>query len=1253
MIRLLLSRHISGPYAYGIIYASLYRLCALFQKQGLERENFYDIASSHGFLSANWCALLIAQRFSSNLQWVLEWFEYILQHIRSEKAIWGRTHSLNNMNMVWGRVSYRFPLAAGKRMFFLALTAGLFLLPNTGLSARNLLKNGNLERLDESENPSPGKTRHWTGYRWEGQGEIKGINAAIEGKRAIMIRGDGPSKQAIFQDVILPACTYRLSALVAGQDLRANHWKQSAALYVSFDHQDDIFEELFEGTHDWRRVTLEFTLKKRSRATVYFFNYGSGAFFVDKIRLQALKGCHGAKRRLTIGKHSLARLNYTPPLTRCDLALEGYCTKKNRNRLPFCLHLQQAKRPKPLAHPAQNPVVLADFKTLQPFEQGSWQLILHKNGAAARLAPGHYMIATPANGLPTDWRGQDWLSFKVKNPTTRPQKLYVEIHDKQSTGYWSRVNYYTMVPSGETRLRIPLKIFVGEKSVIQQRRRLDLAHITRLVFSAMESSVPLDLSHISLVPEQPYKNDFAQLIKLDVGPITSPVLYGFTSLSPGLAYRATRGFGYSADARQGRSEDRRHPGALLRDWTSLNAGGLDFDLPNGRYHVWMMLEDPGYWEYYPNFTRRKVMAEGKTVLDERMNAQQFLQKYYRHANDEDLPGEDVWQHYIRPRYKPLRFVVNVRDGQLNLRFDSADDPYALALSALIIYPDRQRKKGEAFLAELWQKMKTDFAHEYRQIMPPQSHAGEAGSMPDKGNFLDGALSIFQRSAAIDVHSFDRPASSELTHSLSIALAQGETAPLTLTLRGHKHLQLTGARLKLPGFELSAFRVRNKLTRLTLDGSVYWNAPRLLDPLHVSSHHPLSLPKGTNRRLWFDITASAKRTTGKIKSGKVSGFLALSFKHHGHILLPVSVTLHPWKLPQPDLFFGYLGIAPHYPDTPWPELPRKAAREMKAAIKLLSRHGMNRFSGGLGGPVFNGYEKDHGQGAVKLDFRKADLSMSLLKKAGKGPVDSYLGLAIEDFSTYRPDDEVMQETHGKPYKAVLRDILRAIKAHAQQKHWRPLTYVIGDEPDEDALNGTIRVARAFKAAGTGNRTSVFTSISHLSKDKKRLKLAGLVDLLYLNGHSDKALRALHHKGSAWALYNMNDRYHRGVYLYKLRALGCKGHMQYAFNSTHVDPWYDLDGRESDMVAAFTHPDGVLRPALDLKRYREAITDYRYLLKLERAIAHSSNKNAQKQAKSWLRNLLAKMPIGDDKAAPWSALELDQLRRKAAALIDLLS
>jgi len=122
----------------------------------------------------------------------------------------------------------------------------------------------------------------------------------------------------------------------------------------------------------------------------------------------------------------------------------------------------------------------------------------------------------------------------------------------------------------------------------------------------------------------------------------------------------------------------------------------------------------------------------------------------------------------------------------------------------------------------------------------------------------------------------------------------------------------------------------------------------------------------------------------------------------------------------------------------------------------------------------------------------------------------------------------------------------------------------------------------------------------------------------------------------------------------RAHGCRGHLQFAFSSVHADPWYDLDGREDEQVAAFFHPGDEARPfrrSMDLMLYREAITDYRYLRALELALNAASQAGLRAPevvaAQGWFDATLAKMEVGSDAPQPWSRTELDAVRAQAAA------
>ena len=91
---------------------------------------------------------------------------------------------------------------------------------------------------------------------------------------------------------------------------------------------------------------------------------------------------------------------------------------------------------------------------------------------------------------------------------------------------------------------VPLQIFVGEKTVTKDRRRLDLSRITRLVFSVTDSGCPgssacgVLLDNVRLESDPPYQNLFPELLRLDFGEPNSPTQSGFTPVSEGDFFRA-------------------------------------------------------------------------------------------------------------------------------------------------------------------------------------------------------------------------------------------------------------------------------------------------------------------------------------------------------------------------------------------------------------------------------------------------------------------------------------------------------------------------------------------------------------------------------------------------------------------------------------------------------------------------------------------------------------------------------------------
>ncbi len=1116
----------------------------------------------------------------------------------------------------------------------LRAVASLFLcVISAGASAQpaELIVNGDMSAKREGRQPLVG----WDNWLWSGEGAVQRYDVAGQPAAAV-VRNQGPAKQAIFQQVAVAPCSYRMTAEVAASDIVADADGRATTFHIAFEgSQASITHDVFGAdSSGWHRIEFNFTVERTTKALLYLFNYGTGNYFVRNVRISPVPGCPTVAQSYRLVPIAGAPPAFEAPLSAADFALAGYCGATAFQDRRFC----SPQPPVAVAQPAEVAVkILADFESgpnIFPNAELASDNRTVGTGRSANLVKGRYLSTSPSQGLPSNWTGYDWLRVDTYNPSETPVAVYVEINDDKTTGYWSRVNWTTAAPPGRGTIDVPLRTFVGEKSVIKERRRLDLGAISRLVLTATDGNVSID--NVRLEREAPFAKVFPELVRFDLGPLTSPVMTGFTQLTADMTYIKRRGYGFAPNVRIGRIEDRRHPDDLFRDWISILSGGLDIDLPNGRYRVWMMLEDPGYWEYFPSATQRRVFVQGQEIEGGIRPYSDFARRFWRHADDEDLPGDDIWRRYIEPRYRPLTTTAVVENGQLNLRFNGNNDPHAVTLSALIVFPESKASEGEAFLAELFGRLRSNYEREYRHVPPPSGGSSKVpGTAP--GNALGGALSVFTRSLALDIAANARPASSELADTFDVAVPRGETVPIVVGLLPNADLEIVSAKIQLPGLQTSLSTIRNKITRLTIDGTVFAALPRVLDPLEVSAAKPLVLRAGIARALLIEITAPPKAA-----SEKLTAPLVLTFKDGRRSELLVEATVKPWSLPGADIPIGYLGTATRYPLATYPEIAQRRLAELKAGLLLLRQTGMTAVSGGLGGPRLVRYV----EGKPQLDISQMRPSLKAISDAGYDEVLTYDGLSIEGLSTNAVSNT--QELYHKPYVEVLRDVLTIIERERAEAGLRAIVHAIADEPADGDVPSLVEAAKAFKSAQPTAKTAAFISLADFANDPRR-QLAGIIDRLYLTVHSEGAIRAIVKAGSACSLYNQQGRYARGIYLLKLRDIGCAGHMQFAYNSAHVDHWYDLDGREGDHVAVFTHPDGRLRRSMDLLRYRQSIDDYRYLMVVDK-LADRGRSAAAVDARAWLDTLKRKMVVGAP--SPFGDGELQDIRRTAVRHIDAL-
>ena len=141
------------------------------------------------------------------------------------------------------------------------------------------------------------------------------------------------------------------------------------------------------------------------------------------------------------------------------------------------------------------------------------------------------------------------------------------------------------------------QLYVGEKA--RPGRMLALGKITRLVFSIGDTPAGSSAGqHPAGARRVGRRVGFANLHAFDFGTSTSPVMEGFTPITPATQYSKGRGYGFK-DARIWRAFDSLQPDPLYQDFICIEGGGLAVNVPNGRYRVFVNIDSPsGFWGEY-------------------------------------------------------------------------------------------------------------------------------------------------------------------------------------------------------------------------------------------------------------------------------------------------------------------------------------------------------------------------------------------------------------------------------------------------------------------------------------------------------------------------------------------------------------------------------------------------------------------------------------------------------------------------------
>ena len=1099
------------------------------------------------------------------------------------------------------------------RPAIIAMSLGLLLLAGmvayvSPADERNLVADPSFEITQNRDNGGHVFAK-WGGYRFEGECSFEVGMVAHSGKTSGLLSCTTAGKIRIEQPQDLEPGRYRITAYLRGMDIGAGQWEQD----TEFMFNGKYMKLGKRGNFGWSRLTYVADLATRTRTGPSFGLWAPGLLWIDDVSMErvgndvALTDTPGLDRE---------EAPIAPPgplgtgAVRCTV-----CRYRNMPEWGRCYAcggaLEDAHR-----HEAPGPQtkIITSFEDGNPFSTASVAAMHATDGSKAlRIDRGYAVMMAPQ-----DWSGYDYLKVDTYTDAAQPMPVGIEIQDTGTRDYWTRVNYQTVVPPGQSTLLLPLhQLYVGEKS--RPGRRLILNGITRLVFSVGDApAAPLFLDKLRLERDNTASAAlFDGLYAFDFGTGKSPVMDGFTPISPATLYNPARGYGLK-DARVWRASDVLQPDPLYQDFISIESGGLAVDVPNGKYRVFVNIDSPaGFWGELQTYRDRSVLAQGKTMISETQNFASFSKKYFQFWDTEDLPSDDVFDKYDRGHFSEKTFDVDVRNGQLYLEFRGQN--WACSISAVVIFPVEKAAEGARFLEWTRQKRKFYFDNSFKRILHrPTGDPVNPSSVESQRGYV-----LFRRDFMRDLYYNDTPFRDERDGPLSGEAFAGQDEPLALAVLPLKNLgkgmvtasALIAAQGTIPASAVEIGYVSYRLARVTGDGAVYSILPRLVIPKNI-----VPLPAGVARQYWLTVhtppSAAPGEYSGEVKFTPEAGppaVVAVRFRVRKGVLAAADIPVGP---------FGGAMQVPWLDDDP--ETAASAAAMTEKSLRAMRAHGFTLFTGWPSVTY-----KEFRNGKPVLDFTLADRQMNLAREAGFLALDSY-GAGISGFRPYDQDLDQMRAAGFNDYSAFIRAVYGAVGQHAREKNWLPVFWNIGDEPVGDDLQKAVANSQAYRAAfpqGPPLFTAA-TSLTGSDRNDPHLLFSKALHIAMLNGHDEPALKMLRDAGGEWAFYNQGSRWTYGEYLFKaVREFGARFRLAWHWNAVAGDPYYALDCREDDYAWANLTPNGQLVFSVEFLRIAQGLNDYRYLLTLDRLAKQQPGSAAAQAAGELLRKRLSAISMGD--------------------------
>jgi hypothetical protein len=787
-----------------------------------------------------------------------------------------------------------------------------------------------------------------------------------------------------------------------------------------------------------------------------------------------------------------------------------------------------------------------------------------------------------------DWTGYDRLEMDVFNPNSQYAPFYVTLADNKTTDYWSQTNYKQTLAPGWNRLSFSLTQYVGERGSHRFDRAINLAKLEKFFITIdPESKLSIENNHFLIdniyLSSNPYPAIPEGVKAFDFTSHKAASTSNLIKITTQTNYNDSRGFGF-VDPVFWRVEDSEYASEVDRYSIGLLSGHFRVKLPNGLYQVSLNINKLGYWDV-PFWSERSVSINGSTLFKEsRDKGKDFLTDLLMFDSIVPTSKDHPYDLYLAKIFKSIDKSVEVKNGVLDLDFKG--DPTGVALNSLIIWKKSLDSVGSLYKNQLEKRNRLEFDWMSRSIQK------------DPKAIKNFSVAVVEPDLTMNPTNVKKT----LSESLNFQGGTGENPYQVMQLTAgptDENISLNFSELsnskgeKLSKEFLSINDVIFQYTSPDTNHETYLITGKYLRPLSFGKS--IMLKKNESRYLWLGIAINEQTPRGVFK-GEV-----LIKRNGGQNKLPIQVTVLPYSLPKIEFPVGFFGIDPlpysYFKNNDYNEL-RKRYRYM--ALKKIGEAGFTTFTG------------------LPENVEELDELFKESKKYGFQTVYSYGGQFPQTrLDLNKKPTDMSEDKFYKKAADELKDLFN-------KKSWPKIVHTFSDE----AGGYSDKVAVDIEKAKKYQKYFPFMSLGGFGSfdGAEASKLNNFFEYGFYSSLNKSDITKLKDKGLRWGFYNASagnlddPRFSYGLGLFIARQNGLSQYLEWNSTAFNNYPFYDFDGRESDVVMFYPTIDGKLFNSVRFELSVEGLHSYMKLKLLENILATKNNSSLElKAAKEWLSTI----------------------------------